>query len=54
MKSNPENIAHIGDSYTKDYLNPKEVGIRSVYLDRSNNNDSAIHNLNELKDMLLD
>ena len=54
MKSNPENIVHVGDSYTKDYLNPREVGIQSVYLDRTNNNDSAIHTLNELKVMFLD
>ena len=34
-----KDIVHVGDNYRCDYLAPKEIGIRSYFLDRSNSKE---------------
>jgi len=47
-------IVHIGDNYRCDYLAPKEIGIRSYFLDRSNSKrgSSVVSDLLEFEEML--
>ncbi len=35
LKSEPNEITHIGDHFEFDYLVPRSLGIRAYYLDRS-------------------
>jgi len=48
----PSQLIHVGDNYEADYLVPRNIGIRSFYLNRtgyrlSNNDDSVVSDLKE-------
>ena len=49
MNIKPSQIVHVGDNWQFDFLNPKQVGINAIYLDRSgNNHQECISSLIEL------
>jgi len=54
MNIKPGQIVHVGDNWQFDFLNPKQVGINAIYLDRSgNNHQECIGSLIELIPYLL-
>ncbi len=54
MNIKPGQIVHVGDNWQFDFLNPKQVGINAIYLDRSgNNHQECISSLMELISYLL-
>jgi len=50
----PNEIIHVGNDYKFDYLTPKNVGIRAIFIDRSKNmkGKDIIHNLREIENIL--
>lgn len=53
LEIRPEELVHVGDSLSFDYLNAREAGIQAFYLDRKKKNGhaQAITNLLDLKDI---
>lgn len=49
MKNLPNEIIHIGDNYTSDILNAKELGIHTFYYDVISNEHEQFFELEELK-----
>lgn len=54
LATEPSSILHVGDNYKFDFEAPKEIGIRSVLLDRKGEKKESyfIHNLQELEERL--
>jgi putative hydrolase of the HAD superfamily len=49
----PCEVVHVGDNWQFDFLNPKQIGINALYLDRSGNNcRESIANLTQVKYLL--
>ena len=55
LNVNPEQIVHVGDNWQFDFLAPREVGIRTFYLDRKNQGKKTdtLSSLSELKAYLM-
>ncbi|MEA3441980.1 MAG: HAD family hydrolase [Chloroflexota bacterium] len=53
LEVEPGELAHVGDNWQFDFLNPKQIGINAFYLDRSGNNHrESIANLTQVKYLL--
>ncbi len=54
LKIKPEELYHIGDNYTFDYLIPRGVGINTFLLDRGNERrgQHIVRNLKEFEDRI--
>ena len=55
LKVNPEQVVHVGDNWQFDFLAPREVGIKTFYLDRKDQSrkPDTLSNLSELKAYLI-
>jgi len=53
MDVEPEEIAHVGDSWQFDFLNSKQIGINAFYLDRiGHDHQESLTDLTQLKSRL--
>jgi len=53
MDIQPRQVVHIGDNWQFDFINPNQVGINALYLDRSGtNHKESLTNLTQLKQHL--
>jgi len=55
LNVNPEQIVHVGDNWQFDFLAPREIGIKTFYLDRKNQGKKTdtLSSLSELKAYLM-
>jgi len=54
MRVVPEQVVHIGDNWQFDFAAPSEIGIQAFYLDRKQQTENSVANLQQLKVYLID
>jgi FMN phosphatase YigB (HAD superfamily) len=54
LKIKPEEMLHVGDSYTRDFIRPRYSGIKTVLLDRKGKRSGKciIRNMNQLESVI--
>ena len=54
MGVKPSHVIHVGDNWQFDFLNARQAGINSFYIDRSGrNHEESLTDLTQLKRLLI-